>query len=66
MLNIFHTERYVAAKMATFNRHCHATSRGSIPGRARKFLHNVHTGYEVYPASYTMGAEGYFPEVKAT
>jgi hypothetical protein len=38
---------------------------GSVSGKGRRFSHySVHTGFEVHPAPYPLGTEGYFPGVK--
>jgi hypothetical protein len=34
--------------------------RGSSPGRVKNFLHVVHTGSGVHPASFPMGTGGSF------
>jgi len=40
--------------------------QGLIPSRGRDFPlhHHVQTGWEVHPASYSMGTRGSFPGVK--
>jgi hypothetical protein len=43
---------------------CGLGNRGSIPGRDFSFLHRVHTCCGAHPATYPMGTEGSFPEVK--
>jgi hypothetical protein len=55
------------AKLSGYTAGYGLDSRGSIPGRGKRFslLHSVQTGSGAHPASYPMGTAGDFPGGKA-